>query len=98
MVLSPSIFPPSSISMFSYFRPLSRPVFSPCCCPCIPYLFFSSTHTTYCFGYPDVKFPKLHSSPSVRSLGDGGEDELSKTGTVDAWEDFWWTGYRAIVM
>jgi len=55
---------------------------------CIPYLFFSSTHATYCFGYPDVKFPKLHSSPSVRSLGDGGEGELSKTGTVDAWEVF----------
>ena len=66
MVLCPSNHPSVCFfrsSVFSYFRPLLRPVFSPCC---IPYLFFSSTHTVYCLGYPDMKFPKNFSSASVR--------------------------------
>jgi len=48
-------------------------VFSPCCYPWIPYLFFLSTHR-YCLGYPDICFPMTRSSTSVRPFWEGAID------------------------
>ena len=96
IVLSPSNFFFHYSSMFSDFRPTLRPVFSPCCYPCIPYLFFSSARAVYCLGYPDISSPKVRGSASVRLPGEESDD-------VNDAEDVFGNitcvlGYRAIVM
>ena len=80
--------------MFSDFRPTLRPVFSPCCYPCISYLFFSAVRAVYCLGY----LPRR----SVVAQARRGERERESDDVNDA-EDVFGSitcvlGYRAIVM